>query len=306
MDNPKEAVMAEKIEVGYKEVIPESGYYHKYIVYTQNDGTQYYARGGPSTGLLVPAPMIAFGYVRTEYGEYKFDTIDFDSTNSHPRETIIEGNDLSTYWNSIKENMDSLNTFQYMYQPVGQNSNATVDDSLKRAGLPESTLDDIYKSPGSNSPFSIFYGDPLNAIKGLLPPWLTPVGGLFNDVPAIPILRGGGDPLVMDLDGDGVEVSRLGYGTGASTVYFDMDNDGFAERTSWATGGDGLLALDKNGNGKIDNQGELFGDTDTLPDGFTNLKQYDSNNDNKMTSADAQWANLRVWVDADNDHHRCG
>ncbi len=135
----------------------------------------------------------------------------------------------------------------------------------------------------------------------LLPPWLAPVGGMFNDVPAIPILLGGGDPLVLDLDGDGVEVSRLGYGTGASTVYFDMDNDGFAERTSWVTGGDGLLALDKNGNGKIDNQGELFGNNNIVTDGFSNLKTLDSNNDNKITSADAQFANLRVWVDADND-----
>lgn len=42
--------MAEKIEVRYSEI--SSGYYHKYIVYTQNDGNRYYARGGPSTGAL--------------------------------------------------------------------------------------------------------------------------------------------------------------------------------------------------------------------------------------------------------------
>ncbi|MER2514304.1 MAG: hypothetical protein ABTQ25_18140, partial [Nitrosomonas ureae] len=135
----------------------------------------------------------------------------------------------------------------------------------------------------------------------LLPDWLVPAGGIFGDVPAIPILRGWGDPLVLDLDGDGVEVTKMGFGTDRSMVYFDMDNDGFAERTAWATGGDGLLALDKNGNGKIDNQGELFGNTNTIADGFLNLKQYDSNADNKITSADAQFANLRVWVDADKD-----
>ncbi len=50
MDNPKEAAITEKIEVYYKEV--GAGYYHKYIVYTQNDGNRYYARGGPSTRAL--------------------------------------------------------------------------------------------------------------------------------------------------------------------------------------------------------------------------------------------------------------
>jgi Ca2+-binding RTX toxin-like protein len=139
------------------------------------------------------------------------------------------------------------------------------------------------------------------ALKDLLPDWSVPAGGIFGDVPAIPILRGWGDPLVLDLDGDGVEVTKMGFGADRSMVYFDMDNDGFAERTAWATGGDGLLALDKNGNGKIDNQGELFGNTNTIADGFLNLKQYDSNADNKITSADAQFANLRVWVDADKD-----
>jgi len=51
-----------------------------------------------------------------------------------------------------------------------------------------------------------------------------------------------------------------------------MDNDGFAERTAWATGGDGLLALDKNGNGKIDNQGEIFSHTSTRAHSSCNLK----------------------------------
>jgi len=122
----------------------------------------------------------------------------------------------------------------------------------------------------------------LGDLGKLLPSWLMPVSGLYGQAPLQV-----SSPLVLDLDGDGVEASKMGYGTGASTVYFDMDNDGFAERTAWATGGDGLLALDKNGNGKIDNQNELFGNNATYANGFLNLKQYDSNSDNKITSADA-------------------
>jgi hypothetical protein len=33
-----------------------------------------------------------------------------------------------------------------------------------------------------------------------------------------------------------------------------------------------LLALDQNGNGKIDNQGELFGNTATYANGFLTLQ----------------------------------
>lgn len=62
---------------------------------------------------------------------------------------------------------------------------------------------------------------------------------------------------------------------------------------------DGLLALDKNGNGKIDNHRELFGTATT--DGFSVLRALDSNKDGKITAADTQYANLRIWRDLNQD-----
>ncbi len=73
------------------------------------------------------------------------------------------------------------------------------------------------------------------------------------------------DPLVFDLDGDGVELVDFQQ----STALFDLNADGFREQTGWIKGDDGLLALDGNNNGKIDNIIELFGDA--ITDGFDEL-----------------------------------
>jgi hypothetical protein len=52
------------------------------------------------------------------------------------------------------------------------------------------------------------------------------------------------DPLVLDLDGDGIET--LGQ---QAVTYFDHDGNGFAELTGWVQGDDGFLVFDRNGDG---------------------------------------------------------
>jgi hypothetical protein len=66
----------------------------------------------------------------------------------------------------------------------------------------------------------------------------------------------GTDPLVIDLDGDGIETKELA----TSQVYFDVDNDLFGERTGWLSGDDGFLVRDVNRNGRVDNITEMQGD----------------------------------------------
>jgi hypothetical protein len=83
----------------------------------------------------------------------------------------------------------------------------------------------------------------------------------------------GVDPLVLDLDGDGIELS----GRSSVSPRFDMDGDGFAEPSGWVLGDDGLLALDANLNGAIDDISELFGSP--LVSGFTELALLDTNTD---------------------------
>lgn len=102
------------------------------------------------------------------------------------------------------------------------------------------------------------------------------------------------DPLVLDLDGDGLELIRQRDG-----VYFDLDNDNFAENTAWVRPDDGFLVRDLNGNGTIDNITEMFGNATTS--GFVHLAALDSNADGKIDALDSDFASLKIWRDLDSD-----
>ncbi|BBT17511.1 hypothetical protein WP8S17C03_35600 [Metapseudomonas otitidis] len=110
------------------------------------------------------------------------------------------------------------------------------------------------------------------------------------------------DPLSLDLDGDGIETVGANAG-----ITFDFDGDGLKTGTGWVKGDDGFLVLDRNGNGQIDNGGELFG-VDTVKangqkatDGFDALKDFDSNGDGVFDAQDTQFANVKIWQDTNQD-----
>ena len=112
------------------------------------------------------------------------------------------------------------------------------------------------------------------------------------------------DPLVFDLGGDGITTVSLEE----SNSFFDLDNNGFAEKTSWVSAKEGLLAYDKNGDGIINGGNELFGDRTLMKDGktlassgFVALAEYDDNKDGKIDSNDVIYALLRIWQDSDGD-----
>lgn len=98
-------------------------------------------------------------------------------------------------------------------------------------------------------------------------------------------------PLAIDLDGEGIETIDINK----SQIYFDVDNDGFREQTGWISKNEAILAIDKNGNGKIDNQSEMFGSTDST--GFEDLRSIDSNGDGIINSQDADFNKIRLWQD---------
>jgi hypothetical protein len=112
-------------------------------------------------------------------------------------------------------------------------------------------------------------------------------------------------PLILDLDGDGIEITPL-----SGAITFDHDADGVRTSTAWAGADDGLLVLDLDGNGLIDSGRELFGNNTLLAngqkaaDGYAALRALDANADgliDALDALDAQFASLRVWRDLDQD-----
>ncbi len=112
------------------------------------------------------------------------------------------------------------------------------------------------------------------------------------------------DPLTFDLDGDGLETIALNT---TNPIMFDHDGDGNQTATGWISPDDAFLVLDRNGNGTIDNGTELFGDSTPVPDGqggtrnavdgFDALAAQDTNADGVVNNQDANFANLRLWRD---------
>jgi len=100
-------------------------------------------------------------------------------------------------------------------------------------------------------------------------------------------------PFIVDLDGDGIELTSLKD----SSAFFDFDANSYAELTAWVSGGDGLLAIDLNDNGLIDDHSELFEAAQAI--GFAALAPYDTDQDGRLTASDGGFSQLRVWIDAD-------
>lgn len=106
------------------------------------------------------------------------------------------------------------------------------------------------------------------------------------------------DPLMLDLDGDGLELRPAD-----GSILFDHDADGIKTGTGWIGADDGILVRDLNGDGKITTGRELFG-TETLKsngqkaaDGFDALADLDSNHDGNFTSATRPGGQVKVWRD---------
>ena len=99
------------------------------------------------------------------------------------------------------------------------------------------------------------------------------------------------DPLMINLDTNIGSVSDQKF-------FFDLDSDGKEEKISFAGKGSGFLALDKNGDGKINDGSELFGTSSG--DGFKDLAEYDEDGNGWIDENDSIFNRLKVWTKDEN------
>jgi hypothetical protein len=94
------------------------------------------------------------------------------------------------------------------------------------------------------------------------------------------------DPLALSLDGAPVTLTP-------AKLSFDLDADGHPENISFVAPGAAFLALDRNGNGTVDDGSELFGPRSG--DGYADLAVLDEDRNGWIDEADPEFANLRLW-----------
>lgn len=99
------------------------------------------------------------------------------------------------------------------------------------------------------------------------------------------------DPLVINLNTSSANVTDQKF-------YFDLDADGNMDLISNLASGSGFLALDKNGDGIINDGSELFGTKSG--DGFKDLAAYDSDGNGWIDENDPIFDKLRIWTKDEN------
>ncbi|MEJ7745653.1 MAG: calcium-binding protein [Luteimonas sp.] len=257
----------------------------------------------------------------------------------HSQATLFSGSleEVTGRWEQARQAADVLNSMNLPYPPIGivgamGNSNAVATTLTKAMGLKKPDFEDRI-TPTDGRDF--FDPHPLST-EGVRKAWeqwqewakdsyedtknwwsrkIGELGDAISDLfDRARNWRAYSDPLVLDLDGDGIETVRAD-----GRILFDHNSDGVSQGTGWVSADDGMLVFDRNGNGIIDSGRELFGteteidtpdylrptmgDTMWASSGFQALRSLDQNEDLVFNALDNEFNALRVWRDLDQDGH---
>lgn len=190
---------------------------------------------------------------------------------------------------TITDYFDDPDKYRFVFE--GSATHYSLDDSLKLQVKP-------FPSGGTGI---------INSINPIVDKSIFNIITKYEEAQIIQPPR---DPLIIDLNGDGVHTTSVDDG-----VHFDLDNNGFRELTAWIDGTDGFLVYNRDENESITNGSELFSDQVIFPDGtrstdgFDVLKTFNTytddeenhETDGQINKYDAEFDKLQVWIDKDHD-----
>jgi len=131
---------------------------------------------------------------------------------------------------------------------------------------------------------------------------LTWYASPYDPTPTSPPAGNDGDgmPVILDLDGNGVNLAPLG----TSNATFDMTGNGQPVPTAWAAPGDGFLAIDLGGSGVID-QAKQIEFTQWAPGTTSDMQAlrqvFDTDQNGELDPSDALWSDFRIWQDTNSN-----
>jgi hypothetical protein len=204
-------------------------------------------------------------------------------SNSQPVTIAWVGSDaeLKTITDSFDGTVKYVNNSGFPYNAITNNSNSFIHTMLVRANLPDGMpvygYDDSIRAPG--------YRHGLRGPK-------ADNGSVDNANARLPGAHATKDPLVLELSGESLNITRL-Y---ATSPEYDVTGNGFASATAWIGSGSGfLVSVDASGSPL------LFTGTSSGGNGFAELSALDANGDGIIDAGDPAFATLGVWQDANGD-----
>ncbi|MCK6373166.1 MAG: carboxypeptidase regulatory-like domain-containing protein, partial [Zoogloea sp.] len=236
---------------------------------SDNDGKQDSGECGVANvtvKLLNAAGAVVATTCTDSAGNYKFTNLDPGQYSlSFDKSNAYYYTGTYDWWGNAKTQNVSSTGYQWTTKDVGSNAYDTIDSDVAR-------VSSTYYNQGNTDKFTL-------------------VSGQYDSS-----RDGGICPIVIDLDGNGIQTVARENTNGT----FDLIGNGSAIHSGWLSSGDAFLAIDTNGNGKIDNISELFGGNGA-GQGFAKLASFDSNGDGVVDARDAHFADLTVWRDANGN-----